>query len=240
MLIFTPSVLVLSTGLILSRLVTGSLWLAIGWHTTWDFAQWSLFGISPLWRMRRRGDAGRGRPPVLHGLVEVPGQLASPPASERGANRIVSPTNREPDHSSLSENLHDRKRTGAVPWPSFMASGTARFSLVITRENGIQTVPPSSLPKTATSPVGGRCVILCKEGVTILPQSARTAEQPHLKVLPRPTSQGLDLQYKCREPAERSRRSWRGVSTYPAQSQDFPEPLQGNPLPSYTRMEMST
>ncbi len=84
MLIFTPSVLVLSTGLILSRLVTGSLWLAIGWHTTWDFAQWSLFGISPLWRTRRRGDAGRGRPPVLHGLVEVPGQLASPPASERG------------------------------------------------------------------------------------------------------------------------------------------------------------
>ncbi len=52
MLVFIPSMLVLSTGLILSRLVTGSLWMAIGWHTAWDFAQWAVFGISPLWSMR--------------------------------------------------------------------------------------------------------------------------------------------------------------------------------------------
>jgi membrane protease YdiL (CAAX protease family) len=48
MLIFIPSVLIISTALVMTRLLTGSLWLAIGWHTAWNFAQHYVFGISAV------------------------------------------------------------------------------------------------------------------------------------------------------------------------------------------------
>jgi len=72
MLTFIPSVLIISTGLILSRLVTGSLWLAIGWHTAWDFAQWSVFGISPLWNTHPLIAARMTGPAWLVGPIGMP------------------------------------------------------------------------------------------------------------------------------------------------------------------------
>lgn len=62
-LVFVTNAVVISSFLILTRLVTGSLWFGIGWHAAWNWAQGSLLGISvltfsdrhPLLKLERHG-----------------------------------------------------------------------------------------------------------------------------------------------------------------------------------------
>lgn len=70
MLIFLPSVLIISTALVITRLLTGSLWLSIGWHTAWDFAQTYLFGVSAV---------GRGVHPLIAVKMTGPAWLVGAP-----------------------------------------------------------------------------------------------------------------------------------------------------------------
>jgi membrane protease YdiL (CAAX protease family) len=58
---FVVHAMLLSVALILCRLVTGSLWLAVGWHAAWNWSQYYLFGIAqmmgkhPLLLLERHG-----------------------------------------------------------------------------------------------------------------------------------------------------------------------------------------
>lgn len=47
-LMFVVSLTLMTALLVLSRLLTGSIWPAIGWHCAWDFVQDSVLGISAV------------------------------------------------------------------------------------------------------------------------------------------------------------------------------------------------
>jgi membrane protease YdiL (CAAX protease family) len=77
------SALLVTTFLVLTRLLTGNLWLAIGWHWGWNWAQNDVFGLSQVDRADR-GDA------LLHLTQRGPHVfVGTPPAIEGGLLAIL-------------------------------------------------------------------------------------------------------------------------------------------------------
>ncbi len=86
-ILFVLSALVLTAFLVASRLLTGSLWLAIGWHAGWDWLQTAVLGVreievlpsgGALVAVERHGPAlfiGRGAA-LEAGLVSISVELA--------------------------------------------------------------------------------------------------------------------------------------------------------------------
>jgi membrane protease YdiL (CAAX protease family) len=83
---FLLSAIIVTAFLTASRLVTGSLWLGIGWHAGWDWLQTIVLGITPgslpggapLWQVEQHGPpllVGRGQA-IEGGLLPIGAELA--------------------------------------------------------------------------------------------------------------------------------------------------------------------
>jgi len=105
---FLLSAIVVTAFMTASRLVTGSLWLGIGWHTGWDWLQTIVLGITPgslprgapLWRVEQHG------PPLLVGRGQAIEGGLLPIAAELTGFLLLAAWGR---------------RTGGIPWRSWLA-----------------------------------------------------------------------------------------------------------------------